>query len=86
MEVVVGTYDPLLLGFELIQSSDNKKSFRFEPKFVEKGHAGCVKSVVCGVGGSILASGSTDETIRLYSLKDHRELGSLHQHEGQPPF
>ncbi|XP_001630701.2 p21-activated protein kinase-interacting protein 1-like [Nematostella vectensis] len=82
MEVVIGTYDPFLIGFDLITDSNEDTGYRFEPKFVDRGHAGCVKSVAVDSSGTLLASGSTDETIRLFSLKDHKELGSLHQHEG----
>jgi len=51
-----------------------------KPKFAEKEHAGCIKCAANN--GQFLATGSSDETIRLYSLKDHRELGALMQHEG----
>ncbi|KAJ1817233.1 60s ribosome biogenesis protein mak11, partial [Coemansia sp. RSA 2598] len=50
------------------------------PQFIFPAHIGCIKAV--SVGGRYLASGSTDECIKLYDLKKRVELGTLHEHKG----
>ena len=57
------------------------KGFQLETSFTDRSHAGCVKTVAISSKG-ILASGSTDEAIRLLNLKKQRELGSLVHHSG----
>ncbi|KAJ7385113.1 p21-activated protein kinase-interacting protein 1-like protein [Desmophyllum pertusum] len=79
MEVIVGTYEQVLVGFDVVYGEDELE-YRLKPKFAEKEHAGCIKCAANS--GQFLATGSSDETIRLYNLKDHRELGALMQHEG----
>ncbi|XP_073252520.1 p21-activated protein kinase-interacting protein 1-like isoform X2 [Porites lutea] len=79
MEVVVGTYEQVLVGFDVL-TADDELEYRLKPKFAEKEHTGCIKCAANN--GAVLATGSSDETIRLYNLKDHRELGALMQHEG----
>ncbi|KAL9972329.1 hypothetical protein ACROYT_G018614 [Oculina patagonica] len=79
MEVIVGTYEQVLVGFDVILGEDELE-YRLKPRFAEKEHAGCIKCAANN--GQFLATGSSDETIRLYNLKDHRELGALMQHEG----
>ncbi|XP_065884321.1 p21-activated protein kinase-interacting protein 1-like [Dysidea avara] len=77
IEIIIGTYDCFIKGysFDLISTDQNIRS-----KFYEKSHTGCLKAVACN--GRYLASGSTDETIKLYDLQDHTEVGTLVQHEG----
>lgn len=52
-----------------------------EPVFIVPAHIGCIRTVA--IGGHFLASGSTDEIIRLYDVKKRKEYGSLGgQHTG----
>jgi protein MAK11 len=53
-----------------------------EASFTDHSHAGCVKCVAISHKG-VLASGSTDETIRLLDIKRNKELGSLVHHNGR---
>eukprot|EP00440_Ansanella_granifera_P044348 gb/GFBE01048067.1/.p1 GENE.gb/GFBE01048067.1/~~gb/GFBE01048067.1/.p1 ORF type:complete len:373 (+),score=72.93 gb/GFBE01048067.1/:1-1119(+) len=69
--VVVGTYDGGLLGFGL---EDGAQVFGYAP------HAGCVKAVHCNHAGK-LASGATDNTVRLFDLARGVEMGELQEHE-----
>ncbi|XP_069127462.1 p21-activated protein kinase-interacting protein 1-like [Argopecten irradians] len=78
MEVVVGTYDEVLLGYKIIKVDE---AYQFEQSFTDHSHMGCVKALAVSKKG-ILASGSTDEAIRLINLKKRTELGSLMQHSG----
>ncbi|KAI9277591.1 WD40-repeat-containing domain protein [Sporodiniella umbellata] len=49
-----------------------------EPVFIIPAHTGCIRTVC--VGGHYLASGSSDEIIRLYDVKKRKEYGSLGGH------
>jgi WD40 repeat protein len=42
-----------------------------------KGHTGPVRSVVFFPGGTMLASGSEDHTVRLWDMKSFKEIGSV---------
>ncbi|XP_065059382.1 p21-activated protein kinase-interacting protein 1-like [Rhopilema esculentum] len=80
VEVIVGTYNHVLIGIRISNKEESEKEWEFTPSFTDQGHDGCIKTVASG--GKYLASGSTDETIRLYNLKKHVELGSLVQQSG----
>lgn len=54
---------------------------QFEQSFTDNSHTGCLKTVTVSSKG-ILASGGTDETIKLFNLKKRLELGSLVHHSG----
>lgn len=55
-----------------------KTQVRLEPVFIIPAHTGCIRTVA--IGGHFLASGSTDEIIRLYDVKKRKEYGSLGGH------
>ncbi|KAI9595908.1 WD40-repeat-containing domain protein [Syncephalis fuscata] len=96
--VVTGSYERLLHGLDIYWPSLTKESdevsevsateskdkdntkLRFEPVFAFPAHIGCLKAI--GAGGNYLASGSTDELIKLYDLKNRKELGTLMHHDG----
>ncbi|KAK2188551.1 hypothetical protein NP493_129g04013, partial [Ridgeia piscesae] len=52
-----------------------------ETSFTDHSHTGCVKTVAISKRG-ILASGSSDETIKLFNLRKRREIGTLMHHKG----
>ncbi|XP_028404624.1 p21-activated protein kinase-interacting protein 1-like isoform X2 [Dendronephthya gigantea] len=79
MEVIVGMYDESLCALRLC-CEDDEQNYKFEAAFSDHGHGGCVKTVACNE--KILASGSTDETVRLFELKQRVEIGRLTQQEG----
>lgn len=78
IEVVVGCYEELLLGFRIVQVGEN---FQLEPSFTDHSHSGCIKHIVVSNKG-FLASGGTDETIQLFHLGRRTQLGSLVHHSG----
>ncbi|CAG8486005.1 5202_t:CDS:2 [Acaulospora colombiana] len=85
--IIAGSYEKLLYGINghWLRAGDDgyeqdKPSLRLEPIFIFPAHSGCIKTVA--VGGRHLASGSTDEVIKLYDIKKRKEVGSLLQHEG----
>ena len=53
-------------------------AYAYEP------HVGCVKSaaLMTSAGGDWLATGGSDETIRVYNLRRKRDMGALHSHAG----
>ncbi|RIB16314.1 WD40-repeat-containing domain protein [Gigaspora rosea] len=75
--IVVGSYERILYG---INGCWCKPSLRFDPTFIFPAHIGCIKAVA--IGSRYLASGSTDEIIKLYDIKKRKEIGSLLQHDG----
>ncbi|KAJ1665686.1 60s ribosome biogenesis protein mak11 [Coemansia sp. RSA 1813] len=75
--ISAGTYERILYGLE---GRFVGEQLTLKPLFIFPAHIGCIKSV--SIGGRFLASGSTDEIVRLYDLKKRVELGSLHEHKG----
>jgi len=79
MDVVVGTYSSALIGFTFMMK-EQEEPWIFRPKFTDQGHDGCVKAVA--ICEKYLASGSTDENIRLFDIKRNIDLGYLVQQSG----
>ncbi|CAO3621817.1 unnamed protein product [Mucor fragilis] len=75
--IVVGTYERLLFGINALWNEE-KTQVKLEPVFIIPAHTGCIRTVA--IGGHFLASGSTDEIIRLYDVKKRKEYGSLGGH------
>jgi protein MAK11 len=81
--VISGCYDKILYGLQIEPTS---KDPQFKPIFVFPAHISCVKAVATSPqGGKWLASGGTDEIIKVWDLRRKKELGSLQQHQGQFP-
>lgn len=78
----MGTYNNILFGFTFCEEEETEgaETWKFKPLFTDQGHTGCVKTVSCG--GRYMASGSTDETIRLFDMKKHVEVGTLVEQDG----
>ena len=56
---------------------------KMKPVFMFPAHISCVKAVAASpLGGKWLATGGTDETVKLWDLKRRKELGGLVQHQG----
>ncbi|KAJ2682612.1 Protein mak11, partial [Coemansia spiralis] len=75
--ITAGTYERILYGIEA-RFVDGQLAL--SPQFIFPTHVGCIKAVAAG--GRYLASGSTDEIVKVYDLKKRVELGSLHEHKG----
>lgn len=82
--VVSGSYDKILYGLQIeLKSKDPSEAPQFKPIFVFPAHISCVKAVAASPqGGKWLASGGTDEIIKVWDLRRKKELGSLQQHQG----
>ncbi len=61
-------------------SFQSPQGLSFVPSFTNHSHCGSIRSVA--TCKQYLASGSSDESIRLYSLKNRSEYGFLQQHNG----
>ncbi|KAG0167576.1 hypothetical protein DFQ28_011592 [Apophysomyces sp. BC1034] len=82
--IIAGSYERVLYGINAnwITSEKEKDTqtykLELEPIFIVPAHTGCIRTVA--VGRNFLASGSTDEIIRLYDVKKRKEYGSLGGH------
>lgn len=83
-KVVVGSYEKLLYGLEVVPSAqEGGYKFEFKPVFIFPAHISCVKAVAASPhGGKWLATGSADEIIKVWDLKRRKEIGGLMHHEG----
>ncbi|KAH8037405.1 hypothetical protein HPB51_009960 [Rhipicephalus microplus] len=77
-DVIIGTYEEFLLGYALHKGRDGQ--FSLQQFFTNHSHLGSVRCVTAG--GKFVASGSVDETVRLFNMRSRSEMGSLMQHEG----
>lgn len=85
-QVIAGSYDKILYGLQ-VQPGEDSKSLQMKPIFIFPAHISCVKAVAASPrGGKWLATGGTDEAIKIWDLKRRRELGTLQQHSGMVPL
>ncbi|KAI8147802.1 WD40-repeat-containing domain protein [Fennellomyces sp. T-0311] len=80
--IVTGTYERILYGINAYwKKGEQVGGLDLEPVFIVPAHTGLIRAVA--IGGQFLASGSTDELIRLYDVKKRKEYGLLGgQHAG----
>ncbi|XP_034249634.1 p21-activated protein kinase-interacting protein 1-like [Thrips palmi] len=78
--IVVGTYEEFVLGYAIVPEEYDEKKLSLVQTFACHSHRASVRSLA--VGGVHLASGSTDETIRLYNTLNQVESGMLTHHNG----
>ncbi|KAJ9589507.1 hypothetical protein L9F63_017292 [Diploptera punctata] len=78
LEIIVGTYEEFLLGYKVLKKENDK--FHLVQSFADHSHRASIRSVCAK--GKYLASGSADESITLYDMKNRKECGILVQHNG----
>lgn len=80
--VVAGSYERLLYGIVGTLSNEDAhlSSSALEPDFIFPAHISCIKALACN--HRFLASGSTDELVKIYDLKLKKEIGNLMHHTG----
>lgn len=78
MLLVIGSYEQMLLGYAVREGK--KGDLEWEEAFTDHSHSGCIKTIAST--GTVLASGSTDERICLFNIKENQEMGILCGHEG----
>ncbi len=84
-KVVAGSYEKLLYGLDGCVSIDDetKLQFHLKPIFIFPAHVSCIKAVSASPnGGKWLATGSSDEIIKVWDLRRRKEIGGLMHHEG----
>lgn len=85
-KVVAGSYEKLLYGLEgKFEDAEGNPSdeITLKPVFIFPSHVSCVKAVAASPdGGKWLATGSTDEIVKVWDLRRRKEVGGLVQHEG----
>ncbi|KAG9126136.1 hypothetical protein FRC07_004743 [Ceratobasidium sp. 392] len=86
-KIIVGTYEKLLYGLEgrvlLEKDLPGQLSVSLKPIFIFPAHVACVRAVAASPqGGKWLATGSTDEIIKVWDLRRRKEVGGLVQHQG----
>ncbi|KIY70261.1 WD40 repeat-like protein [Cylindrobasidium torrendii FP15055 ss-10] len=80
-KLVAGSYEKLLYGLEGTIAEDS--TFTLKPIFIFPAHVSCIKAVASSPhGGKWLATGSTDEIIKVWDLRRRKEVGGLMHHEG----
>ncbi|KAJ1978888.1 60s ribosome biogenesis protein mak11 [Dimargaris xerosporica] len=81
--IAAGTYERLLYGIEATWTSTGNEptnpQLALNLVFSFPAHIGCIKSVASG--GRFLASGGTDEQIKVYNLNSRKEFGTLMHHQ-----
>jgi protein MAK11 len=84
--VVAGTYEKLLYGLHGTFTDEDGNSSskpKLKPVFIFPAHIAGIKAVAASPeGGKWLASGSSDEIIKVWDLRRRKEIGGLLQHEG----
>ncbi|XP_016973487.1 p21-activated protein kinase-interacting protein 1-like [Drosophila rhopaloa] len=82
IEIIVGTYEEYLLGYQLTASPEDTTSAKLQLKqtFADKSHAGSIKSVA--VQGPWVASGGSDDRIFVYDMRTRKQSQILLSHAG----
>ncbi|KAH8420330.1 hypothetical protein KR009_009252 [Drosophila setifemur] len=83
IEIIVGTYEEFLLGYQLItpeESSAPEAKLQLKQTFADKSHAGSIKSVA--VQGPWVASGGSDDRIFVYDMRSRKQAQILLSHTG----
>jgi WD40 repeat protein len=86
-KIIAGSYEKILYGLEATfdpsQPSTSSAVPILKPVFIFPAHVACIKAVAASPnGGKWLATGSTDEIIKVWDLRRRKEIGGLVQHEG----
>ena len=79
--VVLGAYGGKLFGFRYIE--DDQKLL---PAFLDKEHDQTIKSLAISQSGRYLASGSSDQFIRIHDLSRAKSIGLLNHHDDDIEF
>jgi protein MAK11 len=85
-QVVAGSYEKLLYGLQGVMPSLStpvaERDYSMKPIFIFPAHQACVKTVAASEGGKWLATGSSDEVVKIWDLRRRKEVGGLQQHTG----
>lgn len=84
-KIMAGSYEKLLYGLEgTVSVEGSSHQFHLKPMFIFPAHISSVKAVAASPnGGKWLATGSSDEIVKVWDLRRRKEVGGLMQHEGR---
>ncbi|EDW53827.1 p21-activated protein kinase-interacting protein 1-like [Drosophila sechellia] len=84
IEIILGTYEEVLLGFKLIESPTdgltNPVKFQLKQTFADNSHAGSITSVA--VQWPWVATGGTDDRIFVYDMRTRKQSQIILSHAG----
>ncbi|XP_059159104.1 p21-activated protein kinase-interacting protein 1-like isoform X1 [Physella acuta] len=81
LEIIIGTYENLILGYKVIRNISGNGSYSLETSFTDDSHRGALRCMSVSSSG-VLASSSTDDSIRLHNLRKRKDVGGLFEHSG----
>lgn len=86
--VVAGSYEKLLYGLDgTVTPSESGYEFHLKPIFIFPAHVSSIKAVAASPnGGKWLATGSSDEIVKVWDLARRKEIGGLMHHQGMCSF
>jgi hypothetical protein len=83
-EIVAGSYERILYGLHCTPSgAGSDTSVDMQPVFQFPAHLTGVKCASASPNGRWLATGSTDEVVKVWDLRRRKEVGGLIGHEGE---
>ncbi len=84
LRIVFGSYERLLYGLGgEVSVEEGKLQVRLTPQFIFPAHVSSIRTVCCaGSDSKWLATGGTDESIKIWDLRKRIEVGSLTGFEG----
>ncbi|KAJ3234359.1 p21-activated protein kinase-interacting protein 1-like protein [Chytriomyces hyalinus] len=83
LRIILGSYERLLYGLDAVPSTTtDTKSIAVTQSFTYPAHISAIKSLAVTNNAKILATGASDEHVKLYSLARNREIGTLFHHTG----
>ncbi|EDX17966.1 GD15809 [Drosophila simulans] len=84
IEIILGTYEEVLLGFKLIESPTddltNSVKFQLKQTFADNSHAGSISSVA--VQWPWVATGGSDDRIFVYDMRTRKQSQIILSHAG----
>ncbi|KAI8615510.1 WD40-repeat-containing domain protein [Chytriomyces sp. MP71] len=81
LRVVLGSYERLLYGLDVTKDGETG-SYNVAQTFTYPAHIASIRSVAVSRGGKHLATGASDEHVKIYSLSRNKETGTLFHHTG----
>ncbi|XP_023031022.1 p21-activated protein kinase-interacting protein 1-like [Drosophila willistoni] len=78
IEIIVGTYEEFLLGYQFKQQEADK--IQLKQTFADKSHAGSIKCLA--VQGPWIATGGSDDRIFIYDMRSRKQSQILLSHTG----
>ncbi|KAJ3207949.1 hypothetical protein HDU82_003111 [Entophlyctis luteolus] len=81
LRIVLGSYERLLYGLDVTKNNETG-SFSVNQTFTYPAHISSIKTVAISPSGKFLATGASDEHVKVYSLHRNKEIGTLFHHTG----